>query len=212
VRRTLAILVKDPGRTLAAIDQVEKGSENATPSAKDAGRRALEESLKNLTPADIARAYPRAGGYFRSLLALKNTPVPQWREEQYDPRRMDDGSVYTRIAIPLMPAIRSAAEAEAWVLAQIRGSECLAALKLWRARNQLAPSDLAAVVKAAGLPRVPIDPFSGQPLRMAIIDGEPVVYSIGKDGRDDGGRVDSARDRKPGDVTFRLPAGEKRKR
>ena len=47
------------------------------------------------------------------------------------------------------------------------------------------------MVKAAGLPRVPIDPYSGQPLRMAIIDGEPVIYSVGKDGRDDGGRIDS---------------------
>jgi len=52
---------------------------------------------------------------------------------------------------------------------------------------------------------VPIDPYSGKPLRMAIVDGEPVIYSIGKDGRDDGGRIDSRGDRSPGDQVFRLP-------
>ena len=46
---------------------------------------------------------------------------------------------------------------------------------------------------------------------MAIIDGEPIIYSIGKDGRDDGGRIDSDSDRNPGDQTFRLPAVQERK-
>jgi hypothetical protein len=48
--------------------------------------------------------------------------------------------------------------------------------------------------------------------RWILTNGEPVVYSVGKDGRDDGGRVDSDFDQKPGDHTFRLPAIEKRKR
>ncbi len=59
------------------------------------------------------------------------------------------------------------------------------------------------------MPEVPIDPYSGKPLRMTIIDGEPVIYSIGQDGRDDGGRIDSNADRKLGDQTFRLPAIKK---
>ena len=85
------------------------------------------------------------------------------------------------------------------------------ALRLWKSRSKELPNNLEAVVKAAGMPHVPIDPYSGQPLRMAIIDGEPVIYSVGKDGRDDGGRIDSDSDRKPGDQTFRLPAVEQRK-
>jgi hypothetical protein len=46
---------------------------------------------------------------------------------------------------------------------------------------------------------------------MAVVDGEPVVYSIGKDGRDDGGRLDSDFDRRPGDHIYRLPVTEPRK-
>ena len=92
-----------------------------------------------------------------------------------------------------------------------RATQCLIALKLWKDHSKEIPADLETVVKAAGLPQIPIDPYSGKPLRMAIIDGEPVIYSIGKDGRDDGGRIDSDSDRKPGDQTFRLPAVQERK-
>lgn len=38
------------------------------------------------------------------------------------------------------------------------------------------------------LPAVPPDRFDGQPLRYALIDGAPVLYSIGSDRDDDGGR------------------------
>ena len=41
---------------------------------------------------------------------------------------------------------------------------------------------------------------------MATLGGQPVVYSVGKDGRDDGGSEDSDFDRRPGDLTFRIPA------
>ena len=66
---------------------------------------------------------------------------------------------------------------------------------------------LAAFITAfgdAGLPAVPPDPFDGKPMRLAKIGGNPVVYSVGKDGRDDGGLHDSEGDRHEGDLTFRL--------
>ncbi len=43
----------------------------------------------------------------------------------------------------------------------------------------------------AGLTTVPIDPYDGKPLRLSIVGGQLVIYSVGKDGKDDGGRVDS---------------------
>jgi hypothetical protein len=39
------------------------------------------------------------------------------------------------------------------------------------------------------LPAVPEDPFDGKPLRYAVRDGNPFVYSVGADGDDDGGRL-----------------------
>jgi hypothetical protein len=61
----------------------------------------------------------------------------------------------------------------------------------------------------AGIPGVPIDPYSGQPLRMAVLWGEPVIYSVGRDGKDDHGRVeewDRNRRKWQGDLIFRLVA------
>lgn len=39
------------------------------------------------------------------------------------------------------------------------------------------------------LPAPPLDMFDGKPLRYALIDGEPVIYSIGADRKDDGARL-----------------------
>ena len=56
--------------------------------------------------------------------------------------------------------------------------------------------------------RVPIDPYDNQPIRLAVVDGQPTVYSIGQDGRDDGGKIDNARSPDSGDVLLRLPRPE----
>ena len=59
------------------------------------------------------------------------------------------------------------------------------------------------------MPGVPIDPYSDQPLRMIVIEGKPLIYSVGRDGKDDQGRVEE-RDRNRrkwrGDIVFRLQA------
>jgi hypothetical protein len=50
------------------------------------------------------------------------------------------------------------------------------------------------------------------PMRLAVIGGEPVIYSVGKDGKDDGGLKDSDRDMRPaGDLLYRLPPVEDRR-
>jgi hypothetical protein len=41
---------------------------------------------------------------------------------------------------------------------------------------------------------VPVDRFDGQPLRYRLVNGAPLIYSIGMDGDDDGGRVPEGRD------------------
>jgi hypothetical protein len=39
------------------------------------------------------------------------------------------------------------------------------------------------------LPEVPVDRITGEPLHYKIVDGRPVVYSVGVDGDDDGGKI-----------------------
>ena len=40
------------------------------------------------------------------------------------------------------------------------------------------------------IPEVPLDPYTAQPLRYRILDDNIVIYSIGADLVDDGGRID----------------------
>ena len=100
-----------------------------------------------------------------------------------------------------------AIQALATTEANLHGLETLAAVRRWqithRERPAVLPRNLAAACREAGLKAVPIDPFSGQPMKFVVRDGRPVVYSVGKDGKDDGGTVDSKNDAQPGDLIYR---------
>lgn len=60
------------------------------------------------------------------------------------------------------------------------------ALQAWRAEQGHYPELLTALVPDL-LPRVPVDPFDGQPLRYRLEAGRPLLYSVGPDQRDQGG-------------------------
>jgi hypothetical protein len=62
------------------------------------------------------------------------------------------------------------------------------ALELHRRRHGDWPAALEELVPEL-LPAVPPDRFNGQPLRYRLLDGRPLVYSVGADGDDDGGRT-----------------------
>ena len=94
---------------------------------------------------------------------------------------------------------------------------CLAATKKWQLENAgEKPKDLGQVMSAIGINTIPVDPYSGQALKMTVIDEEVVVYSVGPDGDDDHARehydiFDSSVLRKNdnnGDVVFRIVAKE----
>ncbi len=88
--------------------------------------------------------------------------------------------------------------------ATLRGTQCLVALRRWQLQHAELPQDLDTLVKDAGMPGVPIDPYSDQPLRMTVIDGKPVIYSVGLDGKDDKALSDWQYGQQPGDFIFRL--------
>ncbi len=87
----------------------------------------------------------------------------------------------------LMPSIGAALNA-AERSTQIRdAAEVAIALELWHHRHGQWPDKLDRLVPAL-LPAVPPDRVDGQPIRYVVRDGRPVVYSLGRDRRDDGGR------------------------
>ena len=100
----------------------------------------------------------------------------------------------------------SVARATSRATASLRADLCLLALKRWQSTHRGLPRDLSSVVRGTGLKDVPVDPYDGKPFKLAVVEGQPVIYSVGRDGKDDGGLVDSDRDQKPsGDLIYRLP-------
>ena len=121
-------------------------------------------------------------------------------------------SVVAKTLFPDMKNLRlyeDASRAFARSDAHVRSAQCLVAIRRWQiAHNGANPPDLASACREAKLSAVPVDPFSeGQPLRMTMLDGRTVVYSIGPDGVDDRASIDADLGRKPkGDFLFRLPS------
>jgi len=89
--------------------------------------------------------------------------------------------------------------------ARLRGTQCLIALRRWQLEHAEAPPDIETLVKAASMPGVPMDPYSDQPLRMGLLAGKTVIYSVGPDGKDDKAQVEwNLAPGKPGDYIFQL--------
>jgi hypothetical protein len=98
-----------------------------------------------------------------------------------------------------------AGRAADWRLrANLAGLQMLVALKRYELTHQRMPATLAEAAAESVLKSVPIDPYSGQPLKFAMIDGRATIYSVGKDFKDDGGRVDWKLGTAPGDYLFVL--------
>ncbi len=102
---------------------------------------------------------------------------------------MQRGTRFVRHFLPhlILPAI---GQARGWAEREIQrrdAAEVVIALVLYHRRHGAWPQTLEELVPDL-LPAVPPDRFDGQPLRYIIRDGKPVLYSIGVDRNDDGGR------------------------
>ena len=161
---------------------------------------------KMLADDDYVKEVDALNRVYASILALAGQP---------NLRRTDD---FETLVAPLREPLRETTLAVFLVSAAqgafmhailreeatLRGTQCLVALRRWQLEHRELPRDLHGVVKAAGMPGVPIDPYSDQPLRIAVIQGKPVIYSVGPDGRDDKALLECKGGRQPGDIIFRL--------
>jgi len=93
----------------------------------------------------------------------------------------------------LMPAISKVfTSADRSTMQRDATRVAIAALQ-YRMQHGNWPATLDAMIPA-NLDAAPIDQYTGKPLGYAVRDGQPVVYSVGNDGDDDGGRPAEAQD------------------
>jgi len=98
--------------------------------------------------------------------------------------------------VSLSPAIHSIEDLSGLPLnlsigsTQIHAAQMLVALHRFKIRHGEFPSALSDL-DADLLAHAPIDGYSGEMLKYKLVDGEPMIYSVGTDRDDDGGRANT---------------------
>jgi hypothetical protein len=105
----------------------------------------------------------------------------------------------------VLPAMNRVIVKEAESQAHLRLAFTAVTVERFRLANKRLPSSLEELAPKF-LSEVPLDPFTGQPLRYKQLPKGYVIYSLDKDGRDDGGKEKPANrkstDRSSYDITF----------
>ncbi|MGO9465469.1 MAG: hypothetical protein ACLQVF_15100 [Isosphaeraceae bacterium] len=220
VRTTLHDAAGRPGdRDRAAADKAKaeliKSLEQLAQSPRQTAQaKAIPAALPMATPQQYSDAVADANTYCRGLLAAAKLPYAEKQAKAQSAGGATSGAKRSA-PVELARLVRPDGRGLSWLIqaltrteANLHGLETLAAVRRWQITHRAIPRSLAAACREASLKAVPIDPFSGQPMKFVILGGQPVVYSVGKDGKDDGGKVDSKNDRQFGDLIYRLsPAG-----
>ncbi len=147
----------------------------ATFVADRAEMRAKYDELMDLTVAfaDKPLWQRDADRTYDALVAISEPALTRWR--------------YYPVAV-LMPALGRAALLAELATQQRDVTTVAIALELYHREHGEWPATLADLTPRF-LPSVPPDRFDGQPLKYRLVDGEPLLYSVGVDRDDDGGRL-----------------------
>jgi hypothetical protein len=137
----------------------------------------------------VQRKYAGPLEFYEALLPTLDKP---WHK-LFAVRRsvFADPGKYGPLAADLAPMIRVTVESGNRDVALVRSMRVLNALVRFAAKNGAEAAGLDDVELPAG---AAIDPFSGTPLVVKIADGGWVVYSVDRNGKDDGGVLDPFKD------------------
>jgi len=118
-------------------------------------------------------------------------PMRQARWEAYQQRTITERSVVNQLRRPVSSLFlyslgTAQARAELY-LGHRDGIVAAIALELYRRRHSAYPSSLDSLVPQY-LPEVPADRITGEPVKYKLVDGKPLIYSVGADQDDDGGK------------------------
>jgi hypothetical protein len=138
------------------------------------------------------------------IKALKLAPEQRRKAVEAAEARLEKISRIHVLLHIIMPALSRCTTIDIRIAAQLRTAQTGLAVQRYRLAADKIPDTLAELVPAY-LDAVPKDPFDGKDLRYKKLETGFVVYSIGEDGSDDGGK-EKPRERThppaPWDVTF----------
>ncbi len=152
------------------------------------GSKGLLERL-SVIPAYSAEDHVCGLGMMTGLVEASRRPFDeQWAAARAVPQPADGDRryLYTLLfSLSVGKPVDSAPRTRGWLLATAAGVAC----ERYRRRFGRWPDSLDAIPKDI-LAAVPNDPFTGKPLTFRRLPDGVTVYSVGPDGRDDGGRFE----------------------
>ena len=161
----------------------------------------LTERLGEMDTEAYRRELQALNASTLKLSTLKQIPFQQFSDEiiEIEVARMQDCPLAADLDTGLLAVGRAVVR---W-RAQLGGTQCLLALRRYELLYPKdKPESLLQAIRSAGGRQVPIDAYSGGPMKMAEIDGALLVYSVGIDGIDQSGKMDWKAGSQPGDFLF----------
>ena len=146
-------------------------------------------TLMMASRGEVEAEYDR---YMDRMVSAFSRPMWEWEKDieaeelDFERNRLQKMR-YLPMAI-MVPSIRSAGEVFKRSETKRDAMLVAVALELYKRRHGGWPASLDELVPGL-LPEVPRDPYTGEGLGYVVgEDGRPIVYSVGRDGDDDGGR------------------------
>lgn len=203
----LANEIDDGGRQVPVVDAVSAGYLLASKAAvSDVSARAAEidTKLQQFTAEDFETERDKLDGIWTELFKASNSPAGTRREATLAAeKKLQTDTAF----LGGLSRVTELADQKTWWETTLNSLHCVLAIRRWELEHTEPPPDLLTAVRQSGLSFVPIDPFSGGPLRVSFVNAEAMIYSVGPDGVDDAGKkvVGSADSEAKGDVVFRIP-------
>lgn len=148
--------------------------------------------LADAVPASlILRDYQRMIGLYNESMAACDLPFHQQHEKFTAIERKIKDEVLSPISLirNWMPATIRCAEAACRLQASGRSLMTALAAERYRQKNHRWPDSMQTLVDAKLLAHVPLDPFDGAPLRWKRMPDGFVIYSVGRNLKDNGGTL-----------------------
>jgi hypothetical protein len=167
-----------------------------------------KESMADVLGRILTRRYhPSLLRLLNEFVEIAKLPVEQQAErlKQLDQAVRQARAEGDLLVGLLMPAVVKIAEAFRRTQAQLRCAAVALAAERYRLAHGHWPETPDALLAGKYLQKLPADPFDGKPLRFRARDDGLIIYSVGPDEQDNGGRLDRQKPLAPGtDLGFRL--------
>ncbi len=188
-----------------------EGSAQGTPSASIANYEAEYAALNELFQQAIRAAHPPNDGKlfqaeYQRALSQHHAKLAEFKELAAATPVDDRPKLLDRAPACLQfifaPAVEAFIEESRQPATQLAGVQLLLALRRYEIAHGRLPETLEQAAAECMLKTVPLDPYDGQPMRYAVVAGQPTIYSVGRDRNDHGGKIDEEFGKRPGDYLF----------